>query len=392
MSWVRQSNIVQVDDPWYNNPKYHAQKIGYSINIKGSPFKERATVLCNCTGFANGAYCETYIKSKYGENESNWPKNRFPYHFRGLAKYCLDSIRIQSGHKPIDFPEDYTGNKTTSIGNWGDNTIASLYDWILPVTAKPPQGGIIVWGGPGQTCHIAFIKSVHSEDKITILQAGYGVGSWSTEYPSSSNVTGYKCNEFTTTRNFGGSGKTSENLFWYQNGISSSKHPNPKCLGFIANPAVGIGTQIVISPSITSINSIDYTSINISGCKNDTSSFVTTTRLYYKYNGQVSLTSYDGKIDVTDYNFSVNIIKPLTATNISVLPVNVDVQSNTVSGEIATRELRMSSPTLTIVGNEEQLLTATPHIYTDEGWKEAIPTIKKDGGWYKLYNTHTEKL
>ena len=261
---VRINEFILDNNKWFNR----TSSGGYSTNIKGNPSRLGADVLCNCTGFACGAFNETYYKCSVLSDKQ--PSTFFKYNMRNNAKYFLDGIRIQhyrlkypksqypekyaSGSmgnycfseeageeiaRTLNYPDvfrnpdaaypnlhyPYTSYSDASCGicNWGDSSVADLYDYIVPPSGRPPEGGLVVWGG-GKCNHVAYIAEVKDDDNIIILQAGYNTSSWSLRNIAN---TGWVCDKRLSSR-----GKN--NIWKYQVSMPSKA----VCLGFIANPLV----------------------------------------------------------------------------------------------------------------------------------------------------------
>ena len=225
---IRRNGLVLKNNPFF----VRDVSGGYSPCVAGSPTRAGADVLCNCTGFAAGAFNESFMKRTYGNDTTKWPSIKFPYKLKNQANYFLDGIRIQYFRKYnregfnkniLDYPELFTSlDASTSLTNWGESSVAELYPYIIPASGKPPEGGIIVW----DDTHVAYIAEVHNDDKITIIQSGYDYAAWT---PSNNAGTGCCNNTKIITRNENGT-----NHWYYRS--------NSPCLGFIANPAVADGT------------------------------------------------------------------------------------------------------------------------------------------------------
>jgi hypothetical protein len=430
MAWFRSNSVVETNNKFYNT----TDKGGYSINIKGTDMNNNvgvglsgANVLCNCTGFATGAFNETYIKSKYGTDSSKWPPNKFPYHFRGNACYFLDGIRIQYAKvnklklntSTLDYPKLFSSvNKSTSQTNWGDSSVASLYNYILPPTARPPKGGLIVWGGKryakksyGWTVvdvnHVSYIADVIGNDKITIVQAGYLTPGWSVPVPG-----GYRCNKRTITRNRGGT-----NMWWYQ-GLTDAYGPNkcpdgsiPICLGFIANPAIGIEydnennkpnaeeTYIPATPdpkdfppSVSGVIPQSPTSIKVSCSMNGASPITQRVDCYYKWGESVSTSSNNGVFSGTG-SFDKVLDKPREATMISILPVQINADGKNYQGSVFKATLTPSYPAVQI-SDGKTFKSYSPKMYDASSgkWVDVTPVLRDKGVWIKLYNTDSERV
>lgn len=174
---VRTNGLILNNNKYYNN-----SGSGISTCITGRPTRSGANVLCNCVGLAWGAYNETWNK--------------------------CDSTH--TGFRRVN------GNADLIIDNASKDSF--FKDYVLPVTAKPPEGGLIVWADQ----HVAYIAKVHSNDSITIIQSGYDYGPWT---EANNAGTGW-CNDTRTiSRNTGGT-----NCWYYHDGCG--------CYGFLANPGV----------------------------------------------------------------------------------------------------------------------------------------------------------
>lgn len=206
---IRINAFVKDGNKWFNNGNVG----GYSRNINGwvddsygknQPGLVGANVLRNCTGFASGAFNETYYR---GMKLQGLPAKKFPFQFRSKANLFIKGI----------YDSSY---------NYGDSSTSSLKDYVIPPESKPPLGGIIVWGGTAN--HVAYISDV-SEDgnTITILQAGWQTTIWTVR---NSEDTGWCCDKRTLTR------ETDKPYLWRYGWTGSDI--GRVCLGYIANPGV----------------------------------------------------------------------------------------------------------------------------------------------------------
>lgn len=202
---IRINAFVEDGNKWFNN----GNAGGYSGNINGwvnnsygknQPGLVGANVLRNCTGFASGAFNETYYR---GMKLQGLPAKRFPFQFRSNANLFIEGIY-------------------NSSYNHGDKSTSSLKDYVIPPEGIPPLGGLIIWGGTAN--HVAYISDV-SEDgnQITILQAGWQTSAWTVR---NNENTGWCCDKRTLTR------EPSTKHLWRFSGNSGT------CLGYIANPGV----------------------------------------------------------------------------------------------------------------------------------------------------------
>ena len=376
------TNIVYKNNPYYNTTAAG----GKSRCAVGNPKRTGANVLCNCVGFAWGAYNETWNK-------------------------------FDSSHTDFIF-ENGNGNQIL------DNIIKNdtmLKPFILKPSQRPPKGGLIMWGGKRHSFrdsdndgdkewvvknvnHVAFIVDVKSNDEIVIAQAGYNTPGWSVDRGEY-----FECNKYTTTRNHGGT-----NLWWYQD-LTKSGGPNtcpdgtvPVCLGFLANPGIGITydtaentpteetTTPTPSPSeypstVDSITQPSPTTVSVTRSMNGVSPITQGVKCYYKWGEGVSTTSYDGTFSGSG-TFSTDITKPREATKISILPEQINADSVNYCGETVSSDLTASYPCVKIWDDTtNSYIDYIPYVWTPtDGWKEATPVIRKDKQWWKLYNTDSE--
>ena len=197
---IRLNAFIQDGNKWFNN----GNAGGYSRNINGKPTLDGANVLCNCTGFASGAFNETYYR---GMRLQGLPAKKFPFQFRSNANLFIKGI-----YDP-------------AFNHW-DSSTAVLKDYVTPPENKPPVGGIIVWGGTAN--HVAYISEV-SEDgnTIVILQAGYNTPIWGKR---NNDNTGWCCDRREIIR------EPDKPYLWrYGWGGSDT---GKVCLGYIANPGL----------------------------------------------------------------------------------------------------------------------------------------------------------
>ena len=210
MAWIRKER------PEFGNVFYNTENHGgISQCILGNHSDIYYThwgldVLRNCVGAAAGAFNETYCHNTYGTNDDGSPKEK---HFYFALNANADELI-----------------NLTKRGVYDTDTV-KLSDYVLPKTARPPLGGLIVWADT----HVAYICGV-SEDGNTIVLQESGWHSSNDVVPSfdSDNNelnyptdTGYESPwgwRSNITRERG-----DDNNFGYgKNG----------CLGFIANPAI----------------------------------------------------------------------------------------------------------------------------------------------------------
>lgn len=330
---IRNSFILD-GNKYYNNGKK-----GISDCCNGRYLREGANVLCNCVGFAWGAYNELW--AKIDGNHKGFKR------VRGNANEILEKA------KKDEFFKNY----------------------VLPVESYPPLGGLIVW----EDIHVAYIAEVIDKDTIVIIQSGYvlpgneGFDGWTVRNEAN---TGWVCDSRTIHRDENG-----KNHWYYRK--------NSSCLGFLANPAI---IQGVYTPEIKSILQTTPTNINIVGSRNANPPYATHTKIYYRWDEPVKLDNNDEVITTYDENFNLNIIKPREAKLIFILPININSKGEQQRGNITSKELHASYPCIQIK-DDGVVKNATPYIYTnDNGWEEAIPTLRKNMNWYKLYNTDSERV
>ena len=148
-----------------------------------------------------------------------------------------------------------------------------------------------------------------------------------------------------------------------------------------------------IPPEITSIVQTSSTTVQIEGSTNGGELYDSYTRCYYKWGIGINIDAedFDDYVDGEGI-FKVEIEKPRTATHLTVLPVQIRTHNEPMRGESKQQELQSSYPCVQIITPDRNILNATPHIYTSDGWKEAIPTIRDKNGWYELYNTDKERV
>lgn len=152
-------------------------------------------------------------------------------------------------------------------------------------------------------------------------------------------------------------------------------------------------TDTTTPPEITKITQLSSTSVQVEGKTNGGTLHSAYTRCYYKWDnkGDVSTTNYFKYVDAKD-DFTFTIDKPRKATGISILPVQVKSQKGSTSGKVMAQQLEASYPCVQIITPSKEIINATPYIYTDDGWKEATPTIRDKNIWYELYNTDKERV
>lgn len=370
------TNKVTKGNPFYNT----VSAGGYSTCIVGNPKINGANVLCNCVGFANGAFNETYVKNSGVANGQ----------YFALHMNANGFIKAAKNH-------------------------STLKHFVLEASQRPPLGGLIVWGGKRYVYkkvdgiwqwvvknvnHVAFIMEVDGNDRIHIAQAGYNTPGWSVDKGEY-----IECNETWINRNDGGT-----NLWWYQS-TSPTRCPDgsyPVCLGFIANPAVGMNydppgdtpseetTTPTPSPSeypptVDNISQTSPTTVSVTCSMNGVSPVTQSVKCYYKWGEGASNTSYDGTFSGSG-TFSTDITKPREATKISILPEQINADSINYFGGVVSSDLTASYPCVKIWDDTTNTyIDYIPYVWTPtDGWKEATPVIRKDKQWWKLYNTDSE--
>lgn len=199
---IRNNGYVPFDDPFYNNGR--ANGVNGVIVVKEGAPRSRANVLCNCVGFANGAFNEACWYRDLATNP-NAPRKQY-YRITCEAKNIIK----------------YAQN----------GTIAGLKDYIVQPWEMPPVGGLIVWGD-GMN-HVAYIAEVKDINTITIVQAGWNTGVWT---QTANNNKGYVCDVRQITRNNGGFNKWA-----YSEGAKSKRG---SCVGFIRNPKVDSSSSFI---------------------------------------------------------------------------------------------------------------------------------------------------
>lgn len=201
-SGIRRNGFIMDYNPFYNK----RSNGGYSTNTSEYPTLPGATVLCNCVGFANGAFNETYVRVKQKTYPTFKEGQYFPLH-NGASKFISDAKSMPGLAKYV-IDEDHL-------------------DQI------PPVGGLIVWSSDDKTInHVAYISQVHDDNSITIIQAGWNTRSWSVRNKKN---TGWCCYEKRIYRN-GTSPHKYKNCWPYSD--NAEKKWSLKCLGYIINPAV----------------------------------------------------------------------------------------------------------------------------------------------------------
>jgi hypothetical protein len=105
----------------------------------------------------------------------------------------------------------------------------------------------------------------------------------------------------------------------------------------------------------------------------------------------VSTSDNDGTFE-GEGTFDYTIDKPREASQISVLPRQINGDSKNYNGEISKKSLTVSYPCVKIYNSSKKFKDYTPMVYTGGKWKEVIPVVRKDGKWLKLFNTDTETM
>lgn len=387
--WVRTSRFIADNDDWYAKAYSTCNGCVLGTNHEysytdehGDHYKQvgrvGARVLDNCVGFANGAYNETFWKNK--QLESTAAGNGDVAKRQYFAFTCNANSII-----PNKVKNGYSSHAAISSGLV---TKEEFQKCFIPPDGKPPVGGIVCWGGGAN--HVAYISGYdETTDQMTILQSGYDTPSWTTRDNTNG---GWLCNETVLDRNLTYNGTLYKNVWWYnRSGYKFS--PSKYCQGFVANPAVV--TPPSARPSIETIEQPSATEVSIVGHRNSNSELITATKIYYRWDANVDLISfkgYDGIITTDKTDFRVSITKPRSAKFISVLPVNIH-NDEMYEGDEASKSLYESYPCVHIVDASGNKVTAVPHIYTNGGWKVAVPTIRdEDDCWYEIYNTDKERV
>lgn len=188
---VRANGFIKDNNKYYNMDQATAKRnnietdfYGISDCIPGRPNRAGANVLCNCVGLAWGAYHETW-------NKIDPTHTTFERVYAEYASGIIDSAKKHS----------------------------FFSKYVIPVTDKPPLGGLIVW----EDKHVAFIADVSADgNTIKIIQSGLNTPSWTQRNNAN---TGWVNDTRTITRNQNGTNH------WYY-------RTNSGCLGFLANPGV----------------------------------------------------------------------------------------------------------------------------------------------------------
>lgn len=341
---IRVNGFIQDNNKFYNV----RSSGGYSTCIKGFPVRSGADVLCNCVGFANGAFNETYVKCKQIENPAFPAKQYFA--FNSNANQFIKLAK-----------------------RMGLTTITS--DKI------PIAGSMIIWGETAN--HVAFVSEVIDNDTIVVIQAGYSTPSWSQRNKSNS---GWVCDRRTITRNGGGKDQ------WKYAG---SYPRGAKCLGFVLNPAVKdapIDTPDNYPCKVTKIQQLSRDKLKITGFIGGIENITTDNIIYYKWNSSsVSISNNDGSVRATsgklfsDRTYEVIIDKPLSANRISVIPYQVNSGYDDYSGKHITQVLTQSIPCVS-VSTQGTYRQGIPYIFTEGEWKPCVPVLFINNNWVEIYN------
>lgn len=320
---IRKNGFVVDHNRFYNNG--HAGGISGCIN--GKPTRNGANVLCNCVGFAWGAYNETWSKGQ----PDTWRGFTF---VRGDAKNILNNAKKDKRLSP----------------------------YVLPPGAYPPLGGLVFWGGNAN--HVAYISDVIDNNTITIIESGYTTPKWTVRNTAN---TGW-CNN--TVPN------VSRGKNWGYRGT---------VLGFLSNP----GATTLVNPgdnpaNISSITQLSKTQIRVVGKSNGVSGTTTGSIVYYKWDSNgVSDSDYSGYVQV-GLDFDIIITKPHEADNVAICPYQLNNDGNTYRGILSVADLIASIPCIytTVNGQRRQ---GIPFVYTQGVWKRGVPLLYTNGIWNEIY-------
>lgn len=317
---IRTNAFVLDGNKFYNRTNVG----GISRCINGNPMRNGANVLCNCVGFAWGAFNETWSKGS-------------PDTWKGFTFVNGDGKNIYGNAK------------------------AAGWQCVEP-SGTPPLGGLIVWGGKGN--HVAYIAEVIDNNTIRILQSGYNTPSWTQR---NINNTGWVNDDRIVTR-------TSN---WGYRGTP---------LGFVVNPGANkVPTPDDNPAKITSILQISQTNIRVNGNSNGVSGITTGSRIYYKWNSNtVSSADYSGYVD-GGITFDVNITKPREATSVAICPYQINTTGLVVMGIISVSQLTASIPCIYVTTSSKRC-QGIPYIFTQGQWKSGVPLIYANGKWNTIYN------
>lgn len=318
-----------------NNPYYNRAPAGYSNCVSGSPTRNGANVLCNCVGFAWGAFNETWQKGS-------------PSTYKGFTRTFGDGSTIY--------------DKAPSIGLQQVN-----------VNDTPPLGGLIVWKGAAN--HVAYISAVIDSNTIQIIQSGWGYPKWTQRNNAN---TGWCNDTLTVTRNQKG-----KNVWGYYG----------ECAGYVANPGGGYRPSPADYPcNISTVDELSRTQLLIKGNLGGIAGITVDNHLYYKWNSDdASTTNYDGLVPVStgviyeDRSYAVYIDKPSSASKIAIRPYQINQGYDNYAGALYVKELTSSIPCINVL-NGVQWAQGLPYIFTNGQWKTGIPIVYSQGKWQVIYN------
>lgn len=214
--WVR-DKMPEEGNPWYNYRATEYNDVFYSTSRSPNPEIPWLTSLCNCVGWAWGAFFETFWNSTVE---------------MGVEKPFADG-------KIYDNPKDLcatrpTGDACYIIEAWrnafGPDYIVELDD-DNKYDAIPPVGGMIVYNYAGNTKrdgagHVVYVQEVNDDGTVKISQSSWG------------SKTRIAATFDTITRG------DPDDSYWvngWQFQPSKMNHSYIKCMGFIINPAIPYG-------------------------------------------------------------------------------------------------------------------------------------------------------
>ena len=320
MPWLRK------EMPELGNKYYNTSSVGGYYNSTTTGKNDQypngypgLNVLPNCVGQAWGAFNETW----YHNDPENHPLGTFTRP-RGDAETNID--------------------RAPSVGLS-----------TLPPSAKPPLGGLVVWG-EGEN-HVAYIYEVLEDgDAIKVSQSGYGNNNpdWLWWYFPNDTSKIYRRNQYGTDH------------WGYKN--------SGKCLGFIPNPGIKDEEPEpeLKAPQLSSITQ-NGDSITITGKMNATSGYTTKVDLYINWDStSVSESNYDITQSTTIENFNITISKPKEVGSVAIIAIQRNNNGKNLSSSILTKTLIRSIPCI--------------HVSINNIMQQGIPYIYHNGKWAAIYN------
>lgn len=334
---IRVNGFVRDYNPYFNRI---GTNNGINLSVKGTPgydgpdgnYHNRVcsedNILCNCVGFAWGAYNETWNKGVEGTSPTHFA------HCRGNANRILENAKSN--------PE--------------------LAPYILGPDAEPPIGGLIFWGGSAN--HVAYIARVE-DTRIYVIESGWNFPKW-------------------TVRNYANTGWCNNEGWVPRNGTWGNR--NGVMQGFLANPGANKKPTPDDNPAtITSITQTSQTNISVIGDSNGVEDITVGSRVYFKWDSSnVTDTDYSGFIDASTH-FVLDIEKPHESTSVAVCAYQRNTTGLVVRGILSVAQLSASIPCI-YVSTGDKRRQGIPYIFTQGQWKKGVPLLYTKNNWHTIYN------